>query len=132
MYDTREIFFFKQKTAYEMALHVLWREAVVVPDHRNDRYVDAGKDVLRRAENRQHASDQNENREDYERVRPTKGEVYDPHNNIWSANILRGSAKASFIGTDGDGDATLEWQDCKPTDRSIFSRTCFANGCECL
>ena len=82
---------------YDVALHILGREAVVVPDHRNDRYVDARKNILGRAENRQDAGDQDEDSKDDERVRPTKGKIYDPHNNVWSANISGGSVNASFI-----------------------------------
>src|SRR3981081_1674391 len=105
---------------YDVALHVLGREAVVVPDHRNDRYVDTRKNILGRAENRQDAGDQDEDRKDDERVRPTKGEIYDPHNDVWSANISSGSVNASFIGADVDGEVTVKSRTCKPTDRSNY------------
>src|SRR5262249_452777 len=57
-------------------------QASVKPDRADDRDVDRGKDVGRRAKDDQRSQDQDDERDDHEGVRPAQREADDPHRRI--------------------------------------------------
>ncbi len=63
----------------DAAGHVVRQQPVIGPDHADDRNVDVGKNVDRRAQSRQRSEDRDEEGEHHEGVGPPQGDLNDPH-----------------------------------------------------
>jgi len=72
-------------------LHLLRREAAVVPDHRDHRDVDVGEDVRRHAQHRRHADEDDEHRHHHERVRALQRDEDEPHETTEACGRRRGA-----------------------------------------
>jgi hypothetical protein len=67
------------EVAREALLHLVGRQAAVLPDHRDDRDIDLRQDVGGHLQDRIDPADDDEHRHDDERVGAPEGEADDPH-----------------------------------------------------